>query len=219
MLAVLLPLIVATAPPPTSQPAVPEYAQRYLKASSLQRAAQIDQLKIGNEDLKKRLRKEVAVPRKRRNMELVQSLGKQIRRNKKEARRLKKSKDHFTPEIDPFFLGVGDIGEFTDESQFRRRPYYTVFQVISENEMLVQVSYTQHTNRIVGNSVFPGTPRKVDGPLLWVAGLPTGNTSDGEPITLPGVFDVTRTTTYPTRDGGTKTVRVVMLVDVSPYIK
>lgn len=103
--------------------------------------------------------------------------------------------------------------------------YVLVEHVVDATNMLVSTfSYvetyaTSGTHESMMATRLPrGTPRKVQGPRVWITDLSTEGKVDAQHTRLPGVFRVKGTRQYPTVDGGTKTVFELEPFDVQAYL-
>jgi hypothetical protein len=94
-------------------------------------------------------------------------------------------------------LKLGSVGSF-DEEVMR------VLQVIDDMNVLVKRSYTTpYSNQSLIK-------------IVLVSGMPTSHLEDDGPITLNGLFAITKNTTYETTNG-TSTVFVLERIDPAPF--
>jgi hypothetical protein len=123
-----------------------------------------------------------------------------------------KNQTHFLPEITYGGLKVGNMGRFDPKSALQM----TVFQVIGDDEALVQFWHWSSTQIVVGTreSRFLTSPRvrsheeKVNDQLVWFRGINASKLIDGEQFKPHGLFEIIGTDTYITAIGSTKTVLV-----------
>jgi len=110
---------------------------------------------------------------------------------------------------------VGAIGRLRD-------PDISVDQIIDGQNMIVKC-YAWDFPGIVAKRTARGqtyfAPSRPSPIYLWVKGASTKDKVDDRGATLDGVFEITGNKTYDTVMGGSKTIFVIKLIDLTPYLR
>lgn len=118
--------------------------------------------------------------------------------------------NRFVPRISNLFeIEVGDAGKFVSAKY--QNHYCEVLQVIDESNALVLPVFNSDRTGLLDGEV-----RKGD--AFWLRGIPTKGFVDGKLAVFNGVFYVSGTTRYGTIAGAERTVLLMELFDVRPYL-
>lgn len=190
----------------------PESIRVYLTQRDEQAAAEVKRL---DAEIRR-----LAGDRRKNSRELIAKL-------KKRRDEIKKDPSSFVPQVPYQFciLKAGEIGSIA-QSEYgsnggRSAPVITAIQIVDEENMLVELTWSYHTfvatSNEGGRMEFQKTERRV-----WLRGFPTSKLANGSKVSIPEMVEVTGNHSYETVSGAIETVLVIEPFDkakLEPYLK